>query len=77
VRALLREDFVGRVLPFDGDAAERYAELVAGRERDGRPVSAADGQIAAICRHRDATLATRNGRDFEGTGVTVVDPWDG
>jgi toxin FitB len=75
VRALIREDFAGRVLPFDAEAADHYAELVAGREGQGRPVSTADAQIAAICRARRATLATRNTRDFEATGVELVDPW--
>lgn len=76
VRALMRDDFAGRVLPFDVTAAEHYAEIVAARERHGRPVSAADGQIAAICRHRGARLATRNVRDFDATGVELLDPWD-
>lgn len=75
VQALVRDDFSGRVLAFDGPAAERYAELVAERERNGRPISVADAQIAAICRHHDATLATRNTRDFDSTGIGIVDPW--
>jgi toxin FitB len=75
VQALVREDFSGRVLPFDIAAAEQYAALVSGREQQGRPVSAADGQIAAICRHHGARLATRNVRDFEASGIDVLDPW--
>lgn len=75
VRALVQEDFADRVLAFDAAAAERYADIVADRERRGRPVSAADAQIAAICRSNDATLATRNIRDFDATGIEVVDPW--
>jgi toxin FitB len=75
VEALVREDFAGRVLPFDAAAAEHYAELVAERERQGRPVSTSDGQIAAICRCHGTRLATRNVRDFEATGITVLDPW--
>jgi predicted nucleic acid-binding protein len=38
-------------------------------------MSALDAQIAAICRSRGAALATRNVRDFAGTGVEVLDPW--
>jgi toxin FitB len=75
VDGLLTEDFAGRILPFDGAAAVHYAELVAARERDGRPVGMADGQIAAICRHHGAALATRNVRDFEATCVATLDPW--
>jgi predicted nucleic acid-binding protein len=75
VHDLLTEDFAGRVLPFDGAAAIHYGSLVAARERAGRPISVADGQIAAICRHHDALLATRNLRDFDGTDVGLLDPW--
>lgn len=75
VDALVREDFAGRVLPLDAAAAAHYAELVAERDRNGRPVSVSDGQIAAICRSHDAHLATRNVRDFDATGITVLDPW--
>jgi len=65
-----------RVLAFDHAAAVHYAEIVAGRDEIGRPITVADAQIAAICRARHAILATRNVRDFESTGITVVDPWD-
>jgi predicted nucleic acid-binding protein len=75
VDALVQEDFAGRVLPFDVVAAGHYAELVAERERQGRPISTADGQIAAICRCHGAALATRNVRDFDATEIAVHDPW--
>lgn len=69
-------DFDEVVLPFDVRAARRYAEIVAGRERAGRPIPAADAQIAAICSSRRATLATRNTSDFEATGITLLNPWN-
>ncbi len=75
VDALVRQDFAGRVLPFDATAAEHYAELVVERERQGRPVSVSDGQIAAICRLHGSILATRNVRDFDAIAIAVVDPW--
>jgi len=67
--------FADRVLSFDAKAAVQYAAIVAARERAGAPISGFDAQIAAICRVRDATLATRNIKDFHDTGITVVDPW--
>jgi len=67
--------FAGRVLSYDADAARVGGTLLALRERAGWPMSLADAQIAAICRVHDATLATRNVRDFVGTRVAVVDPW--
>ena len=66
-----------QVLPFDLAAATAYADVVAGRERDGNPISGFDAQIAAICRSQAATLATRNTKDFTDTGIKTVDPWQG
>jgi len=73
---LLTEDLRDRILPFDVPAATHYAETVASREAAGRPISMADGQIAAICRAWGAVLVTRNVDDFAGTGVDAVNPWD-
>ena len=67
--------FRERILPFDSVAAQAYAVIASDRRHAGRPISEADCQIAAISRSRDAVLATRNVRDFEGTEVNVVDPW--
>jgi len=67
--------FPRQVLPFDLAAATAYADVVAGREGDGNPISGFDGQIAAICRSQAATLATRNTKDFIDTGISLIDPW--
>lgn len=75
VRGILAEDFHGRVLPFDERASVRYADIVTGRERIGRPIGVADAQIAAICRDLGAILATRNNADFEETGIELINPW--
>ncbi len=69
--------FAGRILPFDDAAAVPFAEIMARRRRAGRPIAQIDAQIAAIARSRNATLATRNARDFEGCGIALVDPWTG
>lgn len=69
--------FNERILSFDSRAARTYAEIAADRRRAGRPISESDCQIAAISRSRGAILVTRNVRDFEDTGVDVVDPWKG
>jgi toxin FitB len=41
----------------------------------GRPISQPDAQIAAIAVSRGAAVATRNVADFEGCGITLMDPW--
>jgi predicted nucleic acid-binding protein len=68
-------DCVDGILPFDAYAAAMYAEIVVERERSGRPIGSADAMIAAICRLVDATLVTRNTRDFAETGINLVNPW--
>ena len=73
--AMLEQDFAGRILPFDLEAAVIYAELAAGCEAKGRPVEMADAQIAAICLAQGAKLATRNLKHFEGLGLVLVNPW--
>ena len=75
VAGILEEDFAGRILPFDSAAAREFALIAAQRRLVGRPIGEADGRIAAIARSRGASLATRNVRDFEGCGLTVIDPW--
>ena len=67
--------FAGRVLPFDSEAARAYAEIAATCRAVGRPISQADGQIAAIARSRGMAVATRNVRDFADMGIDLIDPW--
>jgi len=74
--AMFTDDFAGRVLPFDEDAAVHYAEIVAARRREGRPIEALDAQIAATARVAGAELATRDIGDFASCGLTLVNPWD-
>ncbi len=76
IRGILTEDFHGRILPFDEHSSVRYADIVTGRERIGRPIGLADAQIAAICRDLGAILATRNTADFEKTGIELINPWN-
>ena len=75
VDAVVRQDFAGRVLPFDSAAARAYAAIAASRRSAGRPILEADCQIAAIARARDAAIATRNAADFAHCGIAVIDPW--
>ena len=67
--------FIGRVLPFDSEAAGAYAMIVAERRAAGRPISQSDCQIASIARSQGAAVATRNVEDFEGCGIEVINPW--
>lgn len=72
---LLAYDLEGRVQAFDQSAAQAAGTIAAARQRQGRVVEIRDVQIAGIVASRHATVATRNVRHFEGTGVELVNPW--
>jgi predicted nucleic acid-binding protein len=76
MESLLTETFAGFVLAFDTDSSAHYADIVAGRRRAGRSISAFDAQIAAVCRQYEADLATRNTADFTDTGIQLINPWN-
>jgi predicted nucleic acid-binding protein len=65
-----------RVVAFDSAAAAHSAALQARREAVGRVVSVEDTMIAAICLAGNHVLATRNVRDFDDSGVELINPWD-
>ena len=73
--AMFAEDFAGRILVFDEQAARSFSQIAAERRRRGRPIAEFDAQIAAIAHVHGASLATRNTADFEGCGVRLVNPW--
>ncbi len=76
VDGLFAVDLVSRVLAFDSVAAISYAQIVAKRERAGRPISHFDAQISAIAIAYGASIATRNVKDFEGLGLDIINPWE-
>ncbi len=70
VTSVVRPEFVGRTLAFDSDAALRCAPL-----HVPDPGSWRDRAIAATALANAMTIVTRNVRDFEGTGVAILNPW--
>ncbi len=71
----LREDFEGRIAPFDAAAASASGRLAARRRQGGTTVDLRDTQIAGIVLARGGTLATRNLRHFADIDAQVIDPW--
>ncbi len=75
VAAIFSEDFAGRVLPFDGAAAEHYARIVTTRRAAGTPIEGFDALIAATVAAAGFAVATRDVGGFEGCGLAVINPW--
>ena len=67
--------FEDQILQVGTAVAEHYAVVASTRERAGKPIASMDALIAAVCRSRNAALATRNVADFDGTGIEIIDPW--
>jgi toxin FitB len=76
----LREDleawFSGRVIPVDRKVGDQWATLLANGFRAGRPVPTVDSLIAASALAHGLTVVTRNVRDFQSLGVTILNPWE-
>jgi toxin FitB len=73
---LVGEYFRDRIEVFDLAAADTVPRGVDERRRIGRPITMEDAMIAAICLSRRAPLATRNTEDFDGLGITLINPWE-
>ncbi|MGA7458793.1 MAG: type II toxin-antitoxin system VapC family toxin [Candidatus Korobacteraceae bacterium] len=64
-----------RIAALDNDAAQRTAELMATRQKRGRPRDLRDTMIAGIVLARRGILATRNTAHFEDAGIPLINPW--
>ena len=67
--------FADRILPFDANAARRYADLAVRARFAGKGFPTPDGYIAATAASRGFAVASRDSSAFSAVGLTVVDPW--
>jgi predicted nucleic acid-binding protein len=68
--------FTGRVLSFDLDASQAYAQLMARAKEAGKAIGKAAGYIAATAAARGLMVATRDTSPFEAAGLNVINPWN-
>jgi toxin FitB len=71
----LPQRFEQRVHHVDEPIAQAWGDMMVPAKRRGRGRSSMDGLIAATATAKQLTLATRNTKDFEGSGIDLFDPW--
>lgn len=67
----LRNDHSDRILPVTDQISVEWGRIAAIRPRGD-----IDGLLAATAIIHDMILVTRNVKDFDDTGVSVVNPWE-
>ncbi len=68
--------FAGRVLPFDLDTSQAYADLMARARAGGKAIGKADGYIAATAAAHGLMVATRDTSPFEAAELNTINPWE-
>jgi predicted nucleic acid-binding protein len=72
----LESRFRHRILSVDERVATEWGRLQAQMESEGCPIPAVDALIASTCIVHNLILVTRNIKDFERTGLNLINPWD-
>jgi len=67
--------FKDRIIPLDINILLKWGQMTADLEKKGKKMSSIDSLIAATALEKDLTLVTRNVRDFENSGVEIINPW--
>lgn len=62
-------------IPWDAEAGMRWAQLLADLRQAGKAMPIKDSLIAATALTHRLGVATRNVKDFQRAGVTVIDPF--
>ncbi|MDA8347085.1 MAG: type II toxin-antitoxin system VapC family toxin [Thermaerobacter sp.] len=74
-RDVLTVWFGDRILGITEAISERWGELSARAQQEGRPLPVLDGLMAATANEYGLTVVTRNVGHFQVTGVDVLNPW--
>jgi|AntRauTorcE11897_2_1112592.scaffolds.fasta_scaffold00337_17 predicted nucleic acid-binding protein len=75
VKEDLNNRFKNRVLNINMEEVNKWCEILATAEKNGKPLPAIDSLIAATALVHDLLVVTRNTQDMEGSGVDVINPW--
>lgn len=68
--------FKYRILDINVEVVNKWGNLLARRELQGRPMPAIDSLIVATATANDCVLATRNIEDMQDDNVVLINPWE-
>ena len=72
----LMQRFAGRWLDITPEVADRWGQLAAEQEKNGKVLPVLDGLIAASAWVNGMTVVTRNVNHIESVKVAVFNPWE-
>ena len=72
----LKERFNNRIIDIDRHVVTTWGKVQARSEFLGQALPAIDGLIASTGIAHDLIVVTRNTKDMEISGVTLLDPWE-
>ena len=75
VKEDLKHRFKNRILYINMEEVNKWGEILATVEKNGKPLPAIDSLIAATALVHDFSIVTRNTKDMEDSGVVVTNPW--
>jgi predicted nucleic acid-binding protein len=67
--------FEERILDIDPRVAETWGVVMARGQKIGLTIGSMDAFVAATAEAHGLTLATRNVKDFQPLGISLLDPW--
>lgn len=70
-------DFLGRILEIRQATMSTWARLNADLRARGITRPSFDSLLEATALEHDLILVTRNVRNFQGSSVTILNPWEG
>lgn len=74
--ARLEQGYQSQILPVEVEVARAWGATTATLQRKGVTLPIADGLIAATAICHGLHVMTRNVKDFEMTGVRIINPWE-
>lgn len=72
----IKTTYSNRVLAIDTEVAMIWGDITARAQQKGIVIPSADGLIAATALRHNLRIMTRNVKDFQETGVRLLNPWE-